>query len=194
MRRRWSKRLANVSAKQIIRLAHYLIDKFKHRFVAYELIYDHATAFQSLNAPEIVRLAKTLNSWWTVDMFAATLAGSAWHQGKLPDKLIYKWARSKDFWWRRLALVCTVGLNAKAWGGTGDVRRTLKVCRMLVDDHEDMVVKAMSWALRILISVDRKAVVKFLKQYEDRLAARVKREVRNKLTTGLKTPRKRVGA
>jgi hypothetical protein len=53
-----------------------------------------------------------------------------------------------------------------------------------------MVVKAMSWALRELIPVDRRAVERFLKRHDAVLAARVKREVRNKLTTGLKNPRR----
>jgi 3-methyladenine DNA glycosylase AlkD len=61
---------------------------------------------------------------------------------------------------------------------------------MLVDDHDDMPVKAMSWALRALVPHDPDAVREFLDAYDDLLAARVKREVRNKLTTGLKTPRR----
>lgn len=60
---------------------------------------------------------------------------------------------------------------------------------MLVSDHEDMVAKAMSWALRVLVVHDPTAVRKFLKKYEQELAARVKREVRNKLKTGLKNPK-----
>jgi 3-methyladenine DNA glycosylase AlkD len=51
-----------------------------------------------------------------------------------------------------------------------------------------MVVKALSWALRQLVVHDRDAVWSFLKEHDDVLAARVKREVRNKLTTGLKNP------
>jgi 3-methyladenine DNA glycosylase AlkD len=50
-----------------------------------------------------------------------------------------------------------------------------------------MVVKAMSWALRMLVAWDRAAVETFLARHEDRLAARVKREVRTKLRTGKKT-------
>ena len=73
----------------------------------------------------------------------------------------------------------------------GDVPRTLGVCRLLVDDHDDMVVKAMSWALRELVVHDPDGVRGFLSTYEDRLAARVKREVNNKLTTGLKNPRRK---
>jgi hypothetical protein len=56
-----------------------------------------------------------------------------------------------------------------------------------------MVVKALSWALRKLVPYDPKAVREFLATYDERLAARVKREVRNKLTTGLKNPRRKRG-
>jgi 3-methyladenine DNA glycosylase AlkD len=60
------------------------------------------------------------------------------------------------------------------------------VAEALVDDREDMIIKAMSWALRTLVPWDRDAVEGFLAKYEDRLAARVKREVRTKLRTGKK--------
>ena len=46
--------------------------------------------------------------------------------------MIHGWARSRDLWWRRAAMVSTVPLNNKARGGNGDVLRTLKVCKMLV--------------------------------------------------------------
>jgi len=59
---------------------------------------------------------------------------------------------------------------------------------MLVEDQEDMVVKALSWALRELVVHDPDGVQKFLSTHEAVLAARVKREVRNKLETGLKNP------
>ena len=51
-----------------------------------------------------------------------------------------------------------------------------------------MVVKAMSWALRELAKRDPAAVKRFMKEEGDDLAARVKREVGNKLATGLKNP------
>jgi 3-methyladenine DNA glycosylase AlkD len=63
----------------------------------------------------------------------------------------------------------------------------------LVADHEDMVAKAMSWALRELVVHDAEAVEEFLTEHEADLPARVKREVRNKLTTGLKNPKRKTG-
>ena len=64
----------------------------------------------------------------------------------------------------------------------------LKYAAMLVEDHEDMIVKALSWVLRRAIRYDRKGVEQFLTDHKRYLAARVKREVNNKLDTGLKNP------
>ena len=64
---------------------------------------------------------------------------------------------------------------------------------MLADDRDDMVVKALSWPLRVLASHDPTAVQHFLTTNHHRLAARIKREAHNKLTTGLKNPRKTPG-
>ena len=73
-------------------------------------------------------------------------------------------------------------------GRSADIARTLAVCRMLVADRQDLVVKALSWALRELVVHDPEAVRRFLAQNEETLASRIKREVRNKLDTGLKNP------
>jgi 3-methyladenine DNA glycosylase AlkD len=83
-----------------------------------------------------------------------------------------------------------VPLNNKARGGSGDVQRTLMVCRLAVTDRDDMVVKALSWALRELSKRDSKSVKQFLSEHKKTLAARVVREVNNKLNTGLKNPRR----
>lgn len=82
-------------------------------------------------------------------------------------------------------------LNRKSFGGTGDTRRTLGVCQLLIGNHDDMVVKAMSWALREVIRHDAEAIRRFLSTHKDVLAARVLREVNNKLSTGVKNPRRR---
>ena len=165
------------------------IGKARSRNTAYELIREHKGAFQRLGDAELEELGEGIDSWWAVDSFARTLSGPAWLEGLVPDELIHNWAKSEDCWWRRAALVSTVALNVRSHGGQGDVPRTLAVCRLLVDDHDDMVVKALSWALRELVVHDAEAVRSFLEEYEERLAARVKREVRNKLTTGRKNPK-----
>lgn len=186
LRRRYSRQLKQADPALILRLAKELIEKHDLRWPAYELIRNHPAAFQSMDEATLEKLGQGIHSWGTVDTFARILAGPAWLHGLVSDNMIHGWAHSKDLWWRRAALVSTVALNMRSQQGRGDVARTLAVCSLLVADREEMVVKAMSWALRALVVHDPAAVAEFLSRHEGVLPARVKREVRNKLTTGLK--------
>jgi len=87
-------------------------------------------------------------------------------------------------------VVATVALNTPARGGRGDADRTLGGCILLLEDRDDMVVKALSWALRALAARLPQPVRSFLEQHRERVAASVQREVRNKLTSGVKNPRR----
>ena len=191
LRRDWSKKLHQATPEQMLSLALQLLqqDGFNYRFIAYELIHYHRPTLRSLGEPELEQLGQGLDSWYSVDTFAPYLAGPAWREGQIGDEVVQRWAASPDRWWRRAALVCTIALNTRARGGKGDTPRTLAVCRLLVADRDDMVVKAMSWALRELLIHDRQAVEAFMAEHKDVLAARVLREVNNKLTSGLKNPR-----
>jgi 3-methyladenine DNA glycosylase AlkD len=190
VRRRYSARLAQAPAEQMVELAHVLREEHGQRWLGLELLRYHRAGFAILGPDEVEALGQGIDSWGSVDTFGRLISGPAWLHGQVPDELIHKWARSEDRWWRRAALVSTVALNVRSKGGYGDVPRTLAVCRLLVDDHDDMVVKAMSWALRELVVHDPDAVWAFLEETESRLGARARREVRNKLTTGLKNPRR----
>jgi len=191
MRREFSKRFAKSPPRFVVDVALVLLEKhtIEHRFVAYELVCHHRAALASLTEKDLKQFGKGISSWSSVDMFACYLAGPAWRERQVPDRLIHNWAGSRDRWYRRTALVSTVPLNNKARGGRVDTARTLEVCRRLVDDRDDMVVKALSWALRELSKHDPQAVDQFLDDHKSELAARVVREVTNKLSTGLKNPR-----
>jgi len=187
--KKYSKICAGLSAEQMLALTHLLIEQYDQRTDAYELLSYHRPAMGVLDADKLEALGKGINSWWSVDSFARLLSGPAWMAGQVPDEAIFTWARSTDLWWRRAALVSTVAFNMRSHGGKGDAPRTFAVCRMLACDHEDMVVKALSWALRELVWVDHQAVEDFLIEYEACLARRVKREARHKLDSGLKNPK-----
>jgi 3-methyladenine DNA glycosylase AlkD len=189
VRRTYSGILKHATPALVLRLAGMLCRTYEYRWFAYELIKAHRAAFERLEPAELERLGRGINSWWTVDAFARTLSGPAWLNRQVSDKLILKWARSRDRWWRRAALVSTVALNMRSHGGNGDAPRTLRVCRVLADDPDDMITQAMSWALRELVPHEPEAVRDFLEEYDGVLPARVMREVKNKLRTGLKNPK-----
>jgi 3-methyladenine DNA glycosylase AlkD len=123
-----------------------------------------------------------MSTWEEVDTFSCYLAGPAWREGQVPDAVVQAWCRSDDRWWRRAALACTTALNIPARGGRGDAPRTLAICQLLLDDRDDMVVKALSWALRALARQDPKAVKQFVAKHADRWRRGSGRNT--KLTTG----------
>jgi 3-methyladenine DNA glycosylase AlkD len=171
----------------VIRLGVELLDHEPWgRLTGYELIAHHPGGLAALTPASIRRLARGLDDWVGVDTFACYLAGPSWREGRLPTSQVHLWLQSSDRWQRRAAVVCTVALNVRARGGRGDSARTLAVCRRVVRDRDDMVVKALSWALRSLVEWDRDAVRGFLAEHQDSLSTRVKREVGTKLRTGRK--------
>jgi 3-methyladenine DNA glycosylase AlkD len=190
LRRAFSKRIAQRPADTVVQLAINLIESaIVPRFFAYELVQYHPAAIHSLNSRTIQKLGAGIDSWGAFDAFACFLSGPVWRQRQISDSLMSRWARSRDRWWRRAAVVSTVSLNNKSRGGRGDPARTLQICQIVLDDKDDMVVKALSWALRELAKRDPQSVRAFILEHEPRLAPRILREVRNKLNTGLKNPK-----
>lgn len=180
-------------AEPVLEVVRRLIDSdtFEGRQLAYEVLGRHRAAREAVDAEMLEELAHGMDNWVTVDTLAAEVVGRAWANGQIDDRTVQRWARSEDFWWRRLALASAVALNTPARGGTGDAKRTFMLCHMLVADREDMVVKALSWALRSVIAHDAARVRAFMAEHGATLAPRVRREVSAKLRTGLKSGKRR---
>ncbi len=166
-------------------------DVHEARQVAFELVGGRKDLIAILDAEAIESLGCGNDNWASVDCFSVLVSGPCWRDGAITDDDVTRWARSEDRWWRRTALVSTVALNLRSRGGTGDVPRTLRVCTELAEDRDPMVVKALSWALRSLCGVDARAVEAFLDGHGDAVPALVRREVGNKLATGVKGKKRR---
>lgn len=190
LRRAYSKRMETESAQQVVEIAAALIARQRvPRFIADELISSRPDALATLDRTQLENMASGISTWSQVDCFACYLSGPAWREGYIEDNTVLAWAKSDSRWWRRAALVSTIPLNVSARGGRGDARRTLRVCNALIDDRDEMVAKALSWALRALVQRDPDAVQRFIRENETRLPALVRREVRHKLETGRKSPK-----
>jgi 3-methyladenine DNA glycosylase AlkD len=188
LRKRRSAELKARPAAEVIALAQALerAAPQEGKWVAYELIRFHSGAFAAVGQAEIEDFAGRIASWYATDAFGTILSGPLWAKGRLPDALFEGWSHSESRWLRRSALVATVGLNGVK--PRPDV--TFELCLRLVGDRDDMVEKAVSWALRYLSQKDRAAVEAFWAEHADRFRPRVQREVRHKLATGRKNPRR----
>ena len=188
VRRGFSKKISEWEGLPVLKVARDLVkeDNVWSRFFAYELVQNHAAAAAMVDEDKLWELGRGMKDWPEVDTFACYVAGPAWRAGQVENSVIMQWARSRDRWWRRAALVATVPLNTKTVGGSGDVGRTLTICELLIDDRDEMVVKAMSWALRALSKRSPQAVNGFMTKYQERLAPRVLQEVSHKILHGTK--------
>jgi len=188
LRRRYSRVLIGAPPQVLLAVADAFLvaGSWRERLLGAELLVTRRDAVGRLSGRTVERWSKGLADWGSIDMYGVTVAGVAWREGRVKDKQVMRWAHSSDRWRRRLALVATVPLNSRARGGSGDAARTLRVCSALVDDRDDMVVNALSWALRELSKTDPKSVADFMRKKESRLAPRVRREVTAKLETGRK--------
>ena len=195
----WIAILFDLNTEQWIKICLQLckLGIFECQILAYELLWKNKSVLKTLTHEQIIQLAGTQDNWASTDSYSTMIAGWHWREGTLPNSQILKWLKSEDRWMRRIAVVCTVPLNLKAKGGAGDTKRTLMICEKVVDDRDDMVIKALSWALRELsksdklaveafMKTDKLAVEAFMKTHWDRLHGRVRREVTTKLETGKK--------
>ena len=193
--------MADEPAEDVIELACQLWEAGHNYLMAAGvlMIYEHPTALRRVRVADLERMGDNVAGWGDVDALCC-LTNTLWRTGHLSDATLRKWARSESRWWRRSALVTLVMKPPKkstyrreliqVRGGHHKPERMLPFCEMLLDDRDDMVEKAMSWVLRDLSVPHPEIVRDFLDTHKDRLASRVMREVRNKLETGVKNPRR----
>lgn len=99
-----------------------------------------------------------INNWDLVDLGAPYVVG-----GYLLDKprdVLYQLARSENLWERRTAIITTLYFLRQ-----GEVDDAFKIAEMLLNDDEDLIHKAVGWALRVAGDVDRPRLLGFLDQY-----------------------------
>lgn len=178
----------HLSTREQINLAIALVNEgiLEAGQMAYEYIGKNNKLLESLTKNDLKLLNKNLDNWASVDTFGVYIHGQAWQIGIISTEDIVEMAKNEDLWQRRLAIVSTIPLNQKSSGGFGDHERTLKICDLVIEDHRDLIVKALSWALRKLAVVEPQIVLSYLENHKQQIHNRVHREVNNKITFGKK--------
>ena len=83
-----------------------------------------------------------INNWDLVDV-TAPIIGEYLIDSDDPYVLLYKLAKSKSLWQRRVSMVFTF-----AFIRSGDIEPTLEMAEKLLHDKHDLIHKAVGWALR----------------------------------------------
>ncbi len=102
--------------------------------------------------------ARWINNWDLVDMSAPHILGAYLEdRDRTP---LYKLARSKNLWERRMAILATLWFIRKK-----DFTDALRIADLLVAAPEDLLHKAVGWMLREVGKRDRKAEESFLARH-----------------------------
>ena len=82
-----------------------------------------------------------VNNWDLVDLSAEYIVGG--YLADKPKDTLYKLARSKSLWERRIAMIATYYYIKQ-----GEAKYTLEIAEILLYDSHDLIQKAVGWMLR----------------------------------------------
>ncbi|OGG35137.1 DNA alkylation repair protein [Candidatus Gottesmanbacteria bacterium RIFOXYB1_FULL_47_11] len=102
-----------------------------------------------------LRNTSYINNWDLVDLSSHEILGKFLLDK--PHTVLFKLARSANMWERRIAIISTF-----AFLRNNDTSDTMKLADLLLHDTEDLLHKAVGWALREVGKQDRKLLVDYL--------------------------------
>lgn len=131
----------------------------EHRYTALLILGQLYQKSNDKNKKKIVDLylshTKFVNNWDLVDTSASYILGDYLYSRK--RNILYKLAKSKSLWERRIAIVATHFFIRQ-----NDFKDTLKVAELLLFDKEDLIHKAVGWMIREVGKLDVEVLKKFL--------------------------------
>ncbi|MFA6753584.1 MAG: putative glycoside hydrolase [Candidatus Paceibacterota bacterium] len=105
---------------------------------------------------------KGVNNWDLVDTSAPKIIGD-FLQDKEKD-ILYDFAKSKDIWKRRIAIISTLSFISK-----NEFKDALKISKILLEDDNDLINKATGWVLREVGKKNKKALLDFLQKNKGKM-------------------------
>ena len=103
-----------------------------------------------------LRNSNKINNWDLVDLSAPKIMGE--HLLKNDKQILFKFARSKNLWKRRIAVISTYTFIKNK-----QFKTTLQISDILLNDDHDLIQKAVGWMLREVGKQDLKTLENFLK-------------------------------
>jgi len=101
---------------------------------------------------------KNINNWDLVDLSCPNILGD--YLLNKSRKILYKLAKSKNLWEKRIAIISTLAfIRNRDFGGT------LQIAEILLNDKHDLIHKAVGWMLREAGKRDRRVLENFLQKH-----------------------------
>jgi len=158
--REQAKRFENTSLKQIERLlkSSYHEERLCALLLLVRKFENGDVKQQKVIYTLYMKSLQYVNNWDLVDSSAHQIAG--FYLVKRSRQPMYKLAKSKKFWERRIAIMSTFH-----WIKNNDFDDALAISRLLLDDREDLIHKAVGWMLREVGNRNLSMEKSFLKKH-----------------------------
>ena len=148
-------------------------DVFELRSVALALLDRNKKDLEERDLPWLLDLVDGSKTWALVDWLAATIIGDV--VGRYPASLRWLpiWAKQKNFWIRRTALLAQLNTLKR---GEGDWELFTRLAAGMLDEKEFFIRKAIGWVLREVSKKRPKLVYDFIRAHRDEMSGLTLRE------------------
>lgn len=138
----------------------------EHRFTGLEILvmkYEKGDELLKKQAVDFyLKYRRLVNNWDLVDTSAPYILGD-WLADK-DKKILYRMAKSKNIWERRIAILATLGFINR-----GMFADTVKIAELLLGDTHDLIHKAVGWMLREVGKRSLETEEKFLRRHYNKM-------------------------
>ena len=123
-----------------------LVNKYKKK--------DHDRIYQYY-----LKHINSVNNWDLVDTSAPHIVGDYLYKNPEKSKILLEFSNSVNLWVRRISIVSTF-----AFIKNNEFNKTLEIAKFLLNDHHDLIHKAVGWMLREIYKRDEFLIKRFLRQ------------------------------
>jgi 3-methyladenine DNA glycosylase AlkD len=148
-------------------------DSFELRSAATALLDRKKKVLEERDLPWLLDLVDASKTWALVDWLAATVIGDV--VGRHPASLRWLpiWAKQKNFWIRRSALLAQLNTLKR---GEGDWELFTRLAAGMLDEKEFFIRKAIGWVLREVSKKRPALVYAFIRGHRDEMSGLTLRE------------------
>ena len=101
----------------------------------------------------------SINNWDLVDSSAPYIVGDYLYNNQEQSKILLEFSQSENLWVRRISIVSTF-----AFIKNNEFNKTLEIAKLLLNDEQDLIHKAVGWMLREIYKRDKRIIKRFLRQ------------------------------
>ena len=123
------------------------------------LVYQYQSGNQGAVFNYYLKNIHAVNNWDLVDYSTPHIIGDYLFKHQDKRSLLYDWAKSNSLWERRIAIVATFAFIKHT-----EFAPTLSISKLLLNDQEDLIHKALGWMLREIYKKDAKTCEAFLRE------------------------------